>query len=173
MKHLLCLDAGFAAMGYAVISLPDERIIEHGTVTTKPANKKLGVRVADDLFQRCQSTVRELSSVVLKYSVNGVVVELPHGGAQSASAARAMAMATALVACLTEHHGLPVECTTPDAGKRIVKPKGPVTKEEVAARVQERFNLPAPLSEHASDAAAAYLSARDGQMVRLMRQEAV
>lgn len=169
MKNILCIDAGFSSCGFAVVELPTERIVTFGTIETKPTNKKHAVRVADDTFRRCQEVFRQLSAVVQDCGIKAVVVELPNGGAKSANAAKCMAMASSIVACLVESFSLPCEPTTPDAGKRLVNPKGAVTKDEVAEHVQNHWDLPLPLPEHVSDALAAYLVARDGQLIRVLK----
>lgn len=166
-KPILLIDAGFRNMGWAIIDSGE--IIAHGVIVTKPASKKSSQRVADADADACDLLFRELANQVRNYSPKAMVVEMPSAGAQGARANRGMGMATAVVACLAAAFSLPHEYVTPQMVKDVAKAaKGAVTKDMVAAAVYERWPLLSGLSEHETDAIAAYLAAENSSLVRLI-----
>lgn len=171
---ILGLDAGFAALGGVVIS--GDHVLYAGTCRTERTSRRRGLRVADDDADRAQQLARFLWAVIQEWRPAGVVVELPHGGAQGARANRAMGMATGIVAAVLEVAALPTEWVTPQEVKRAATGRKDASKADVEAAVRERFAWPddfwrrsAAVREHACDAAAAVLAAQHGVLARTLR----
>lgn len=83
-----------------------------------------------------------------------------------------MAMARCVVAVVVELEGLPVEWVQP-ADVKLTTGKRNASKSEVERRVLERWpNLALPTAknqrEHICDSLGAYLSAENGQLIRLL-----
>lgn len=170
---VLALDAGFAATG-AVLVDTDGNVHGADCYRTVPDNRKRGVRVADSDAERCAG----LAAWLLTWArqVQGVVVELPTGGAQGARANRAMGMATGVVAACLYAAGRPVEWVTPAAVKVAATGYRNATKEQVQAGVLQGLTWPiwqVDLARgawpHIADAAGAYLAAADGALIRALR----
>lgn len=159
-----------------------------GTVHTEKSTKK-ATRTADDNAARAAQLARELRDVCDEYLVEGIVGELPSGGAQSARAATQMAMAAGVVASFAVLMELPVEWATPTEVKKAITGKRSATKEEIMGTVckmlggtiEEKphgkgrrllYHIPGhdPLGpkdfEHAADSVGAYLARKDDVLVR-------
>lgn len=175
--NILALDVGFAATGCAVLD-EQERILDVAVVRTERTAKKRGIYVADDDSERCRILTAGLVALLDKYAPKLVVCELPTGGAQGARANRCMGLATGVATATLELRKIATAWVQPIASKRLVRAKGPVTKEEVEAVVLKRWpglakhpiyaTMPKCESEHVADALAAYLVARDTSVVRVL-----
>lgn len=173
VHRLLAIDAGFAAMGIVVAEGP--HVLYAETVRTERTAKRRRIRVADDDAERCMQLARRLLWVIRALGVAGAVVELPHGGAQGARAARAMGMATGAVAAVLESMSLPAEWMLPGEVKAAVAGRRDATKQDVAAAVKAKLDwsqVEVPQAqaeaEHIYDAAAALIAARDGPLARAL-----
>ena len=172
---ILAIDAGFESMGWALVQPDGAKVIDAGIVRTKRSIKKKGVRVADDDAERCQILARGLSLLIRGNNVSGVICEMPSAGAQGARANRCMGMSTAIVASVVECTARPAEWVTPNAVKQVAG-NLTATKEQIKAAVLRRWPeiaamLPdqKTLHEHICDAAAAFMAAENGQLIRVLR----
>lgn len=104
MIRAIGIDAAFSNMGLARVEIhPTTRTIspigvwclELKLVSTAPESQKT-VRKSSDGLRRAQELVREMHSFVR--DAQFAFVEIPHGGALSAQAARAMGMAVGIIA---------------------------------------------------------------------------
>jgi len=173
MARVLAIDAGFQAIGYAVIE--DNKVLLAGAHKTSKASKKRGIRVADDDAERCQDIARHLDGICKEWKPVGVIVELPGGGAKAARANRAMGMATGVVATFIWTTGLPAEWVTPQEAKKAVTGSKNASKEEVQRAVIELFNwtIEKPNTkwklEHSCDALAAAKAAENGALMKTIK----
>ena len=147
--------------------------VDCGVIRTERTAAKRGIRVADDDAERCALLARELRAVLARHQPRAIVAELPTGGSLSARAVRAMALSTGVVVAMVEFAGVPVEWTTPMAGRQAATGRKVATKNDVRAGVLHALPDLEPLLprtgiwEHVTDAAAAYLAARTGPLVRM------
>ena len=168
---VLALDVGFAATGWVAFArgVP----VDCGVIRTAKAQAKRALRVADDDASRCALLARELRAVLDRHQPRAVVAELPTGGSLSARAVRAMALATGAIVATLELAGLPTDWTTPIGGRKAATGRASATKDAVRAGVLRALPDLEPLLprtgiwEHVTDAAAAYLAARTGSIVRM------
>lgn len=180
MKSLILgIDPGFGAMGMAVVDVrPGTWVVVHTrAVRTQRSTRKTTVRVADDDAERARQLAVALHDVIQEYRPMGAIVELPHGGARGARAARALGIATGVVVAVLQVAGLPVEWVTPSDVKLVA---GSLSASKVAVQRAVRKLLAWPAGwphelwahEHIADAAAAVLAAKDGLLVGMARNMA-
>lgn len=167
---ILAVDAGFTATGYAVVR--GGAVLTCGCIRTEPTKLKHAVRKADDDVERCQLIARQLKLLTQNYPVQGLLVELPTGGGQSARAVACMSKASAVMATFVELMGLPTEWITPTAVKLITGRKD-ASKEDVEKTVLARWpDVPLPKAkcerEHVTDALGVYIAAEHGTLARLI-----
>src|SRR3990167_3168925 len=137
---ILALDPGFAATGAVVMEWKGNVWwpAEMKCIRTTKDDAKLGVRVAEQDVTRVQETARALVELIDRHQIKMMVVELPHGGAQSSRAVRAMALSTGLIAGLVEYFGLAVEWLTPDDTRIAAVGSRKATKDQVMAGMAVR-----------------------------------
>lgn len=174
MPYVLALDVGFASMGWAVADRTG-RPVATGTIVTKKSDRKGSIRVADDQARRAAEMFRRLAGLAESWALSGVVAELPHGGAKSARAMASMAAGSALAAAFAEAHKLPVEWYTPGDCKVALIGRRNASKEEIEARVRAFFPevvwpTTKAMREHAVDAAAVLVAAREGNIMRALKR---
>lgn len=186
MGRVLALDVAFAHLGWAIMEPHEDgwRCLDGYVIETKKSDKKKKIRVADDDVRRCTEHFATLSAIITRCGIQGIVAEMPPGGSKSATSAKAMGMAKAVVACAAEAHGLPTEWITPDEGKKAATGKKNASKAQVQrAMIKEypdctkSFKLKRGSKteyenrfEHTADALAAFKAAEKGTMVRLLHQ---
>lgn len=170
---VLGIDAGFRALGWALVDVKQKTIVEADAFRTKPEKKKRGIRVADDDVRCCKEMFLKLYGLVTRQDHMGVIVELPSGGSKGARANRGMGMATGIIGSLwATYYRIPFEWVTPTDVKLAATGKRAASKEGVARGVQAHLNdeavhhLAPWKYEHIYDAAGAVLAAWDGVIVR-------
>jgi len=174
MPKILCLDAGFKSMGWAVLENGD--VIDCNVFRTKETGRKGAVRVADDNAERVMDLTRRLRDLIREHKIVGLLVEMPSGGAQSAKAMASMARSATIAASMAAFFDLPYEWITPADVKVAAAGTRTASKEEVKAGVLRRWpkaKLPKPACEweHVADALGVYLAAQHGNLVRLLTRE--
>lgn len=161
------IDVGFVATGVVLVRLDMAGLfVELGkTIRTKPRNRKLGIRTADDDADRCMTIARELRELLTGVAVECVAVELPGGGARDARALRGMALATGVVIATLEAVAVRTEYVTPTDVKIAATGHALASKEEVITGVLRRLSWTFDLNdrpkgdrEHIADAAGAVLA---------------
>ena len=175
-KAVVSLDVGFANTGVAVFQDGIPVMCDH--FETAPSDKKRKVRQMDDDSRRVQEMFRQLSKVVQQREIGALVVEKPHGGAQSAKAMAGMARASTIADCLVEAHRLPYVNVIPIDLKKAVGGKKSASKEQIQQgvvhlygeykAVQDAQKMAKSKWEHIADALAAYWTARDDSVIRLL-----
>jgi len=98
----------------------------------------------------------------MEHNIEKIAIELPTGGAKSSNAIRAMAMISAVSACLIEAVDVDVDLFTPmDVKKRVrqnlrLDKKAEITKEIIMAYVRDNYDFDFPKAkcvfEHIADA---------------------
>lgn len=174
MRNILCLDAGFKSMGWAVLC--GGKIVDCGVFRTKETGRKGAVRVADDNAERVMDLTRRLRDLVQRHKVAGLLVEMPSGGAQSAKAMASMARSSTIAASMAGFFDLPYEWITPADVKIAAAGARTASKEEVKAGVLKHWpgaKLPKAACEweHVTDALGVYMAAQHGNLVRLLTKE--
>lgn len=162
-RHLIGIDVGFANTGIVVFDTKSKKFVYSATVTTKQDKKRSTVV---DIYQRIHETMSVLYRLTKQFPTSHIVAEMPTGGGQGAIPLRAMAAATGAIAAFMSCQNLTLNMVTPTQTKRLVKPKGKVSKEEVQEYVEERLSRfdffyssdTKAIKEHIADAAAALLA---------------
>jgi len=169
---ILSLDVGFASCGWSV--LKKGVVVDCGTIISEKSKKK-STRTADDYYERSGRIASELKAIVERHGVQGIVGELPSGGAQSAKAMAMMNMATAIVASVAACLGIPCEWCTPNDVKLAVCAFRSATKDDMMSAIREKFkgkgdHLFASTKcgfEHVADSLGAYMALSGGNIVRI------
>lgn len=176
------LDVGFKSTGWAQLELtPDggEDFLAAGVILRPDLTRKKQLRKADQLVEQSQHLYRELINICRPAS--GIIAEMPSAGARSATALRAMGMALALAAAAVEELQIPAEWVQPQDSKLALTGRKDASKELMQCTVLELYpgiesHIPRRGGkvvkdkwEHIADAVAAYHTARNGNMVRLLR----
>jgi Holliday junction resolvasome RuvABC endonuclease subunit len=132
---LISLDVAFRNLGWIIFhgSIPKHC----GVITTKKSSRK-DVLVSDNRVKDCVTICRQLSEIITRYGVDGIIGELP-GGSRSAKAAGMLGMATAVVSCVSHYTRLPAEWCTPDDVKVAVTGSGKASKDEIMDRIIEKY----------------------------------
>lgn len=187
---LLSLDLGFVNTGYIIMG-PDG-LEAYGVISTQKTTNKQG-RVADDNIDRCCVIARKINELVAHYGIVGVLGELPSGGAQSSSAAKAMSLVTGCIGACVAVLNLPCEWCTPTQTKVALSGNKTASKQDMmekATRVtgggyEKKANgiqYWMPLAsgkrgpvmygssfEHVADALGAYMALENGLLVKIMK----
>lgn len=158
-RNALFLDAGFASCGAVVINTRNMKILAVRVLTSE---KRQSESLAQGNARRSKEIALQLDRLATDYRVSFVAGELPHGGAKSARAMSAMSMATAIIAVFCAIRGLRFYSVTPNEVKRLVRPKGAVSKEDVQEFVEKEIGYPflpkkKEYREHIADAVASAL----------------
>lgn len=183
---LLCLDMGFGKTGWSIFH--GKRLIDCGCLITQKTKKK-NIRVSDDNADRSAQLAGALKSLVCDHNIEGVVAEIPSGGAKSARAMRDMGMCTAIVAATMQLLDLPIEYYTPREVKIAITGKANASKQEIIDEAQASLEagavtknrttyyglttsegvrrFPKGQFEHIADSVGTYYAARTGNMVRM------
>lgn len=187
---LLSLDLGFVNTGYVVVS---ERGLEtYGTITTSKTTNKQG-RVSDDNVNRCSHIATEINKLVTHYGIRGIMGELPSGGTQSSSAAKAMSLVTGCVGACVAILDLPCEWCTPLQTKMALCGSKTASKQNMMEKAVEimrggsekkangvQYWMPlvsgkqgprmfGAAFEHVADSLGAFMALESGLLVRLMK----
>lgn len=181
MITLLGVDTGFAALGYAKISLTsaDPGSIaqaQMGVLRTAKTAKKKNVYAADDNLRRIAELARDLDPLLEGVAV--VCIEA-QSWPRNASVSAKIGMAWGLVGALCARRSIPIVQVSPQNLKKALTGKPTATKEEVETGVRERFSLdfetllsgvPGTMYEHAFDALGAVVASWDSEVLQLLRK---
>ena len=182
---ILALDIGFNCTGYVFITPYSDGSVEFedvGWIAYKKPSKKRDIRKSNVLVDQAQFVYREMLEQALKSE--GMIIEAPHGGAQSGNAMRAMGMVLAIAASVAEQTKRPTEWMVPDDCKISVCGRRDVSKGQIQNKLQQLYpgivpwvpvkrdgSVNAGKWEHVADALAAYHCAHNGTLVRLLTKE--
>jgi len=168
MSPVLCIDPGFRAMGITIYDFNTRTILYGGAYLIDKKDytikkKKTGSSKADAWV--AESLIIWLNSIVSKYSVNWVIMEIPHG-MQGYRPLVTMTIISGAIIGWAIARALPLAYITPEANKKAATGSHRAQKEEMGKRVMKewkKFNwkaLPANEQEHVWDAAALIFSAQ-------------
>ena len=132
----LALDVGFSFLGWAVYDPLPDTFSHSGVVFT---SKEPSRYVVCDYVRRCQELAGELESLMQRFKLSVVFAEVPTGGAKSSKASVQMAMAVGVVTAVVFKQGVTFIPILPIHSKRIVTPKGSVSKEDVQKYIEGRY----------------------------------
>ena len=165
---ILSADVGFKNLGYTLWH--KGKLMKCGCIITDKAKGKT-TRVSDDNAFRSAQLALSLKDVIKAHKVQGIVGELPSGGALSAKAMCKMAMATAVISAVASVMEIPVEWTSPNDVKLAVCGMRSATKDEMMDKVRAMYDFAFPSTktdfEHIADSVGAYLALRNGNLVKL------
>ena len=138
----------------------------------RESSRKRGVRKADDDAERAALIARGLKQLVKDHAINGILAELPHGGAKGARALRTMGLATGVVVAVVELRELPCEWYDPQSVKLVAGKKN-ASKLDVERAVLKRWpqaQLPSAKGqrEHCADAIAVFMAAEEANLIRAL-----
>lgn len=167
---VLCLDVAFANTGVAVFCPRRERFIHAEVITTGPSKLSKAVYAVDDYQRRSAELFSRLDTIMVRHGCRKIVAEMPTGGSKSSRAASMMAMASAIVFCLSISRKVPLVCMRPSQTKALVRPKGEVSKQEVQDLVRASYPHGAESlwpknasREHVADAMACWMAYQSTQ----------
>lgn len=184
MSAIIAIDAGFARTGWAVLCNGGHganwKVMRSGSIPTEKSKKKKGLYAAHDDARRMMeaSAILHDRALISKNSNRtGAVIELPHGGARSADALKKMAAASAMVVSVMSILRIPCEFYTPDETRIAGGGRKTASKAEIVSNMQIAFpeaNISGviPHKEAIADALATFLAAKNGNIIKMMEQEA-
>jgi Holliday junction resolvasome RuvABC endonuclease subunit len=176
---IMAIDPGFATTGAALMELSNGqwRCAASELIKTEPPKNKGKLLKGDADFARCMELARGLRRLAAAHKVFGVVMELPPGGAKSASAVRAMALVTGICAGVLDGLDLAYEVYQPGDVKKAAIGGRTGSKEEMmawavdahpetAAEYCRKAGKLLNAFEHVADALAVFAAAKGGNLVR-------
>ncbi len=180
MNVVLGIDPGYCATGWVAIDVARDVVIGCGLIRTAKDTRK--VLRHEDTWRRVQLLARQLGRIVEHYEPDALVVEAPMGS-QSATSASAMAMAYAIVACLSQRLDVPAvrvqagDAKVAAAGSRAASrdhvAEGVVGRwPELYATAYDAVGRAKKKIERVYDAAACVWAAWDNDLVRMARRAA-
>lgn len=131
-------DVGFANMGWVIFD--KKKPITCGVIETEKATKK-STRVADDHSHRSIVLAKGIDDLIYEYKLEGIIGELPSGGAQNARAMGFMMSAISIISSVGTLCELPMEWCTPTDVKKATTGKRNASKEEMMSTISERFGF--------------------------------
>lgn len=194
-KKILCVDAGYASVGAAVMEFRKFNVppalqgkwwpVDMVCVQTEKSDRLLALRKQDDFARRVAEGIRELVKLADKHDVAGMVAELPPVGSASPNAMRPLALASGMIAAFAEAYRKPttganllVEWYTPEETRSAAgvprTVKGQAVKKHVMAwaavlypEIDGLFST-VDKKNHVADALSCFEAARHGNLVRMV-----
>lgn len=179
---LASFDIGFANTGYVIFD--NKKPIACGVIKTEKTTKK-NTRVSDDHSARSIVLAKNIDDLIYNYEIEGIIGELPSGGAQNARAMAFMMSAISIISSVGALCDLPMEWATPTDVKKAVTGKRSATKEEMMLRISQKFEFkiikkkkridyitpfgkfPKGQFEHIADAFGVYLALQNDNLVKM------
>ncbi len=173
---VLGIDSGLASCGLAVVRLlpAGEELVRAWVFTSKPSDRKVGVRAADDLARRARELAAEVIDALEAHRPVAIAIEAPSWPRNAGSAAK-MGAAFGVVFALAQRFDLPLVQASPMDVKLAVTGRKTAAKDEVVLAVETRFpGIEWPrqttLWEHAADAVGVVLACLDSEPLRMARR---
>jgi len=135
---LLSLDVGFKFMGYSIWH--QGQVVDFDLISTIKSGRK-GVLVTHENIDRIKRLTDALTRLILKNKIQGVIGEAPHGGSQTAVAAREMATGLAVAVSVCQMLNVPDEWATPQMVKTAICGNPWGEKKEIMDRVADIFGF--------------------------------
>lgn len=187
--HTLTCDPGFGNFGWGVVEWDsvtrENKLCAMGVIVTKKASKKQRVLATEDSFARLREIATVLDRLVLDYGVAVVTFEafsMPMRA--NKSNLTKIGMPYGGLAMLAVARGITAVMLTPQAIKKELCGKISASKQEVQAAVLREFGsgcngpvlrdfdkqVASSRHEHGYDALAAYIAARNSDVMRALRR---
>lgn len=131
-------DVGFANMGWVIFD--KKKPVACGVIKTEKSSKK-STRTADDHSHRSIVLAKGIDDLIYQYKLQGIIGELPSGGAQNARAMGFMMSAISIISSVGALCDLPMEWATPTDVKKAVAGKRSASKEEMMNTIAKKFNF--------------------------------
>jgi Holliday junction resolvasome RuvABC endonuclease subunit len=199
VSYVLGIDPGLSALGYAVVDLSGDRVVDLGVVRTQKSDKKRRVLASDDNLRRAREVDAALLGVLLARDGDRL---LPCGHPfgtnfaaicvesmsfpRNASAAAKVALSWGILAGLAGRFELPIVQASPQEIKKKLCGKKDASKDDVEAALKSAYGLdgsgrrgtaigmlagvPKSLHEHAWDALSAVAGCRDSDVILLAKK---
>jgi len=175
---LLSLDVGFANMGWVVFEKGE--IFACNTLQTEKSQRR-GTRVANDHAYRSIVLATGLNKIIDDYNIQGIIGELPSGGAQNARAMGFMMSAISIAASVGALWNIPMEWTDPNSVKKALAGVKNASKETMMEKAVKEFHFrydgkafwfgdekfPKGMFEHIADACGVYLALKNDNLVKM------
>ena len=181
MPTAMCIDPGFAESGVVFIDAATNDLQHYTLVSTEKSSKKKNVRSADDFAERSMLMFRELTRLLCQQCPDAVFVEMPTLGAKSASAMRALSLASGIISSFIESTGLPYESVSPTDVKKALCASKTASKTDMcnaAAKLYPQLKKAYYSKrsadgwsgdfEHVADAVGVYMACKNGSIMRLL-----
>lgn len=173
----MAIDVGFVSSGVAIFE--NGNLIHVDCIETKPIKNKQAVYAAHQDVLRIQAMTRGIVYLIGKWDVRGLLVEIPHGGAQSGRAMRAMGLASGMIGSIVECVKLPVEWYLPNQTRIAACGNRKASKDEVVCKISEAYpdwserimSMTQTKREACADAISTYEAAKNNSLVRLSNNE--
>ena len=173
---ILAVDIGFAATGMALfqVTKAGEILVTVQCVREDEDKSKTHTYAAEVDVERTSRSVRKILDFIKLHDVKRIVCELPSAGAQGARANRCMGIATGMIAAVVQSCELAVEWYTPTEVKNAAVGKPSASKDEMMDAMEKVYPDLAKIKkkadkEHICDAAACYVAAKNGNMVKMLK----
>jgi len=180
---ILAIDAGFAATGLAVFEYTAGRWFLFDTKCLHTKKNHSG-SVAHDDIRRTEFLAAGIMNYFIENKCSAMAAEIPHGGAQSAIAAKCMGAASAMIAAVRVALGCPCDWISPDMSRAAagwdkmahrdipIKARKLTMKRFIMAAMEVKYPAISGLKlkdkEHIADACAAFEAARGRKIIRDM-----
>ena len=169
VTRILSIDIGLRNTGWVVVKESHQKvkIEDFGCIKTKPNKKK---KVSLDNMDNVRYITRELMYIIEKSKPSYIVAELPTSGAKSAKAIVAMALSSAIIACIVEILEIDVVWVSPMKSKQDFIGQRSGDKDLAMAKTRELYpDVVWPkyknVFEHVADAVSAYYSAKVSNLI--------
>jgi len=177
--RVLGVDPGLAKFGFVLVDVfqDHEEVVEVGLVSTEKSGKKRRVLASDDNVRRG----REIAKVLLdtRFQAVRVVCAEAMSFVRNASAAAKTAISWGVLIAFTTRHGLPLVQASPQEIKQAVCGSKSASKEEVQAKLLEKYENAAVQEfmrtvakskyEHGFDSIGAVVACLGSEVLRMVR----
>lgn len=136
---ILTNDPSMTAWGWAVVS-PKGKVYATGVIKTEPSSKKLNIRKGDDRARRITEINSILLDLIAKYDIDFIVSEVSHGS-QSATAAVALGVTTAVLQTLSDCLIIGLEWFSEGDCKKAISGKRSLTKGEMIELIKDIYDV--------------------------------
>jgi Holliday junction resolvasome RuvABC endonuclease subunit len=175
MSCFLGIDPGFASIGYAIVQIEPEKLIDLGVIRTEKSGKKRGVLASDDNLRRAREIHKALLRKILGLRVVAICAE-SMSFPRNASAAAKVAISWGVLASIAEQLAIPIVQASPQEIKRKLCGRKDASKADIEAAVRKLYkspvepNVPRSLREHAWDALSAIAACQDSDVLMMARR---
>ncbi len=138
-RYLYGFDPAYTSFGIVIYDEDLDDIVHAVTIKTAKQSKKRGIYVADDDTRRLLQITDDITQIFGKYPPRRIYSETPSGGARSASAAKGLAFAKALVAIIARLKHINVVWVSAADAKKSATGDENASKAKVREAMRKRF----------------------------------